>query len=252
MLSALFMTGSVLFWCLVAIHFVVMLLLIENERPILATVSLIVCFGLLKYLGDFDLIQVTVAHPILTVVAVAAYFVAGTGWSIWKWWFFVRDCRKRYDDTKAQFLAQHGYTDKVACRTATIPNDLLKAWQEECANARGYSRRTRLTASNTAPKASEHKGRILTWMCYWPWSFVWTMIDDPVKRLFKQIYLQIQGLLQSISNRAFQGVESDFRPPPPSPPTAPTEDGNVTKDGSDEPPRTASSAKSVRNHQDRL
>lgn len=49
----------------------------------------------------------------------------------------------------------------------------------------------------------------------------WTVLNDPVKRLFKQIYLQIQGLLQSISNRAFSGVEDDLREPPAPPPSAP-------------------------------
>jgi len=46
------------------------------------------------------------------------------------------------------------------------------------------------------PKVGKHKMRIYVWIAYWPWSFVWTMINDPVRKIFNRIYASIAGWLQ--------------------------------------------------------
>jgi uncharacterized membrane protein YuzA (DUF378 family) len=219
MLYALFMTGSVLFWALIAAHFLIMLALIEYEKPGWATFSLITVFAGLKFFGDFDIVKAMFGNLGWTAAAVAIYFVAGTAWAIAKWWFYVTKCRDKYNDAKIAFLERNGLGG--ATKDTAIPDELLRKWQETREHEIGYQARRAAhqpQREQIAPKARDHKGRIMVWMCYWPWSMVWTLINDPVKRLFKQIYLQIQGLLQSISNRAFAGVENDFREPPPAAP----------------------------------
>lgn len=57
------------------------------------------------------------------------------------------------------------------------------------------------------PKVSDSRGRITTWMTYWPWSATWTLINDPIKRIWRAIYRLVAGKLQSISNRVFRDVE---------------------------------------------
>jgi hypothetical protein len=47
-------------------------------------------------------------------------------------------------------------------------------------------------------------------MSYWPWSLLWTILDDPVRKAFLGIYHYIQEFLQEISDRVFQGIEVDF------------------------------------------
>jgi hypothetical protein len=47
-------------------------------------------------------------------------------------------------------------------------------------------------------------------MTYWPWSALWTLINDPVRRFFCWIYEQISGVLQEISDRAFQNIENEM------------------------------------------
>ncbi len=57
------------------------------------------------------------------------------------------------------------------------------------------------------PMVRFNKTKILTWMIYWPWSAIWTVINDPIKRIFKFIYNVVQDYLQSISNRIFRHVQ---------------------------------------------
>ena len=45
---------------------------------------------------------------------------------------------------------------------------------------------------------TENKGRIISWMSYWPLSLVWTFIDQPVKRLFTYIYNRTGKIYQQI------------------------------------------------------
>ncbi|HTM68611.1 MAG TPA: hypothetical protein VL426_04885 [Candidatus Binatia bacterium] len=219
MLLTLFAVGTFWFWALLAIHFCVLLALIEYEKVGWATFSLIATFAVLHFFGDFNVVSAAIHNPITALIVAAGYFAAGTAWSVIKWWFYVRNCREDYDKKKAAFLERNGVEG------AAIPDALKGKWKEELEGDYRYGGRGSRRASfagGIIPKAGDHKGRIMTWMCYWPWSMVWTLINDPVKRLFKQIYLQIQGLLQSISNRAFRGVEDDLAmPPAPPPPAAP-------------------------------
>lgn len=225
MLITLFALGTFWFWVLVAVHFCVLLALIEYEKTGWATFTMIATFAALYFLGDFNVITAALRNPGLTAALAGGYFAAGTAWSVAKWWFFVRRCREDYDKQKAEFLRHNGIEGTA------IPDNLKTKWKESLGY--GYGRNSHRRSDNVIPKAGDHKSRIMAWMCYWPWSMVWTLINDPVKRVFKQIYLQIQGIMQSISNRAFRGVEDDLREPPAPPPTPPSE-----QDGAAPQPRS--------------
>jgi hypothetical protein len=58
------------------------------------------------------------------------------------------------------------------------------------------------------PSAAEYKGRIISWMTYWPFSGVWTIINDPIKRLFKYIYGRFNNLYQAMSNNMFSELKN--------------------------------------------
>ncbi len=221
MLLTLFAVGTFWFWALLAVHFCVLLALIEYEKVGWATLSLVATLAILHFFGDFNIVSAAVHNPGTAAMVAGGYFLAGTVWSVVKWWFFVRNCREEYDERKTEFLRQNGVEGTA------VPDALKAKWKETLGY--GLGRRGSRLGEDVIPKASQHKGRITTWMCYWPWSMVWTIINDPVKRLFKQIYLQIQGLLQSISNRAFRGVEDDLREPPAPPPAAPDPDGTTAQ-----------------------
>jgi hypothetical protein len=58
-----------------------------------------------------------------------------------------------------------------------------------------------------APLARTNKSRIMMWMGYWPFSALWTMIDEPIKKAFRAIYNYISSTLQRISDDAFANIK---------------------------------------------
>lgn len=57
------------------------------------------------------------------------------------------------------------------------------------------------------PKTSSHKGDIIAWMTYWPFSSLWTLINDPVKRFFKFMYSRFENLYQKMSDKMFTDIK---------------------------------------------
>jgi len=205
----LFAIGSIGF-ILLCVGVSVLIIIAEDlEKFGLAGLGLIAAFTVMAIWGDFNVVSYALANPYLIAAFVGGYFVAGTVWAIVKWWFYVRDRRYRYDEAKTEFLREHGIKD------GKIPDSLVGAWKERCTNLVGY--RSRVSAFAAAPQARDNKARIMRWMMFWPWSLVWTLINDPIKKLFKWIYRSIQGLLQRISDSAYRGVEDDFREVPATP-----------------------------------
>jgi len=114
------------------------------------------------------------ANPTYIIIGVIGFFVLGTLWAVAKWWFYVRDLAEK----RKEQIATHG---KGKSYYGVIQKPLVR----------------------------DNKSRIMTWMCFWPYSFVWTMINDPVRRVFKAIYNQIKDGLQRVADKAFEGLDPE-------------------------------------------
>jgi hypothetical protein len=193
--------GAFWFWVTFACLMVLMIAAVEYDKPGLATLSIIVFFVLLGWLGDINILNTIRERPLLSIGCLVGYFAAGTAWSICKWWFYVRKLRDKFDEYKRDFLERHGRSEEK-----TIPEDLRNEWLGDIDYTYEW------LPSKSKPVAADNKSRIMTWMVYWPWSLVWTMINDPIKRLFKEIYRAIQGFMQKISDRAFADVAHELYP----------------------------------------
>lgn len=64
------------------------------------------------------------------------------------------------------------------------------------------------------PHPRDHKARILIWMAWWPWSMIWTLLNDPIKRAFRAIYRWLQGYLRKVAIKAFRRVDDDLMSAP--------------------------------------
>ncbi len=205
--------GSVGFWILAGFVCLLLIAAVEWEKPGWATISLGVTAALLAYFGDVNVFAFVRHHPFSALALVVGYFVLGTLWSFGKWWFYLRNAREEYDEMKKRFLSSHGVVG------TQIPDRCLQEWQKIYPLQRSVT-----------PKARDNKGRIMTWMVYWPWSFVWTIVNDPVKRMFKSIFRQFQTVYQGIANKVFAGTEADFREPTsPVPGATPEDEGSVSR-----------------------
>jgi hypothetical protein len=51
--------------------------------------------------------------------------------------------------------------------------------------------------------ARAYKSTILVWIGYWPFSFIWTMLNDPFKRAINWIYNELQRVYQRITDHVW-------------------------------------------------
>ena len=107
MMFELFVLGTFWFWLLMFAEFVVLIACLSHEKYFLAPLSLAVTIALL-ILGGSGLggvVDWVRMNPSWTVALVLGYFAIGVGYTIAKWWVFVRDVLEKYQEHKTLWLA---------------------------------------------------------------------------------------------------------------------------------------------------
>lgn len=56
------------------------------------------------------------------------------------------------------------------------------------------------------PTARDNKWRIMSWMMYWPFSALWTALDQPLKYAFNYVFSKIEGWFDEISKSMYKDV----------------------------------------------
>lgn len=193
MLFEFLIFGTLWFWIAAIIFAAVVVVAIDNDRGLLATVALLAFVAALVLFGDFNPFPWLMRHPWAGVLLILAYFAIGAGWAIVKWWFYCTDMARKYREARFRFLEQNGVQGDA------IPDHLREKWRE---NSRFSDR--------GPPNVRQNKSRIMLWMTYWPFSMFWTLLNDPIRRVFRHIYEYISGILHRISERAFAPFAGDF------------------------------------------
>lgn len=202
--------GTFWFWALLVIEAIALFALVFNEKGTWATVTLVLTLVLLNFVSKIPIVHYVFANPVKTGLLVVGYFVAGTLWSIAKWWFFVRRRRENYDELKAEFLEEH----KI--QGDEVPPNLRQQWRHHIEyrySTQPYNSKNCRDNCDCGikPLVRNHKGDVLRWMSYWPVSATCTLIDDPVRKLFNWIFCVIHTHLQKVSDSAFKSTEADLR-----------------------------------------
>lgn len=175
MFSEFLVFGTLWFWSAALITFFLVCLCISQEdlHEIIASGILLVFLCSLYFCGNslfFNKCWVyLISHPLVFFGLVLGYFLIGTIWSVVKWYFFLLNKRDKFLEDKKQWDSSNHARPLFA----------------------------------SVPEVRYYKKSILTWMTYWPFSMVWTLLDDPVRRAFNLIYYKIADFMQGISNRVF-------------------------------------------------
>jgi hypothetical protein len=141
--------------------------LVENDYPGWSTLMAASSFALFMGMRGVTLPETWLwikTNPGILVLVAMAYLALGTGWAVIKWWSYVR---KQLRNWKPRNYGTG----------ATEPQRIL---------------------------VKEHKSRIMTWMSFWPMSLLWTLLNDPIRKLFTEIYTRISGTLQKIADREYE------------------------------------------------
>lgn len=90
-----------------------------------------------------------------------------------------------------------------------IPVTLHKEWGKEVGK---ISREVQFALR---PRPRDHKSRITLWIICWPWSMLWYLLSDPIKRFANWIYRNIQQMLDGISEHVWKRVGDELPPDEP-------------------------------------
>lgn len=165
------------FWALFVITCVLATFFEERGKTFFTFLSIFNFIILTRLYIPID--HTTVSHPARVLLDVLGYFVIGTVWGVLKWYFFLRGMLDKFKEAKADFLRKGGGTQQS-----------FLFYLEQ-------------SGIEHNPQVNRHKGDILHWMTFWPFSFVWTMISDPITKIFRRIYAAIADTLQALSDRMF-------------------------------------------------
>lgn len=168
-------------WILLAIFVASMFYNVEYEKGFSATATMVIASGIAYVLYDFNVISYFLANIKTVLVWFIGYLLIGTIWSIIKWYMYV-----------------------IAAKNFLIANKFVKF-----RSALGENKEFLFRGSwqSVPPKFLSNKARFMIWLIYWPISFVWTMINDPVKMAFEWIYSKLGSSMQKISDKVFEDID---------------------------------------------
>lgn len=182
--------GSIGFWIGLAVFGIIISELSDRDKGINATIVAIIVFLGWFWLENIDPARWIAENPKIAILAILGYIVTGVLWGVLKWWLYCIGVRRNIEALAKEFRQQYKLGPDA---------DIQKEWQ---------SYLWRHTSSDSIePSAHKNKSRIILWMSYWPCSMLWTLINDPVRRIFLYEYYLLGKLFQDISNAIFKDFD---------------------------------------------
>jgi hypothetical protein len=149
-----------------------------SEHSVSATVGLGLVLVVLQLFTDVRPFTYMMNDPLRAGVIAAAYIAIGIGYLWYKWSSYTR----------------------MAARN-------VRAYMAKYSNVSSLDAARYLGYRSAPLNVGHYKARIMGWMIYWPLSFAWTLLNDPLYRLYVAIYDKIAYSLQEISDRAFSDIQ---------------------------------------------
>jgi hypothetical protein len=193
--------GSIWWYFVTGIAVILLIIAIEKESFLACSLSIIVYMTFLQWVSNINIIGWSIDHPFKLLLYILGYFIIGILWSFVKWWFRVSERVENHLKDKAEikvnYLKKRLFEDAVTIDTP-IPENLKEDWKR-------YQ-----TCCNYIPeRASEHKNLIATWITYWPFSLLWSLLHDFIKQVMKKIVTMLQGIYDGITRRIERNLKED-------------------------------------------
>lgn len=197
----LFAFGSLFWWLLILGASALIVLGLDQDKPRISTAVLAGTFLALFIFGDaretiWPYLQL---NPYKITIFLLGYLVIGGVYGIYRWWVECTNHNYNFENFTRNFLKDYGKTGTVVDEelkpafVSAMLNSKFKIWNK-AENA--YVPEARIWAW-------DNKGRIISWMTYWPWSLVWHVLNDFFRRIFRRMYQCITAVLDGITKRVF-------------------------------------------------
>ncbi len=180
-LAAFFGVGAVGWWLVLVAGLITLLLLTEHRRYSWTAITVFALSAFLQFAAGINILGWIAANPLGFVVLILGYAAIGVVYSLAKWRLsFLRKERERYDVLVAKFKGELPPHQEWL---------IGQGWNWESVRVR------------------YNKARITAWIAYWPWSLLWTLIDDPFRKLAEWMYATFRSWYEALFANAFKGVD---------------------------------------------
>lgn len=208
-----FLLSAMVFYILLAIGIIAIIFNHEKENlgwaNFLFTLILVYCFW--KF-ANFDFKML--GSPEVILKWIGLYIVVGIVWAICKWYFFLRNIINTVNQAREKY--SHEFEEYKSNRKEHTDKSTF-IWEKLYEKFSYRNHKVEIRRDNSIqgtkpvykvvpPDASENKMLITTWMLHWPVSCVWTLINDPIKKLINHIFEMIKSIFQSMSNSMFKSL----------------------------------------------
>lgn len=183
--------GTIGFWITFTILAMIVTILVETESGTWATLIMAGSIVGFSYVCKWSLLVLVKMHPVHALEMIGIYLLIGIAWSIIKWYFYLRKSLRKYNENKAKFLE----SEEAENLTPELANDF---------HSRYYYGTNRVV-----PSAKDHRGDFIRWSTYWPFSFIGTMLNDVVRKIYSYAYELLQGTYQKMADHIFKGTLDD-------------------------------------------
>jgi hypothetical protein len=174
------------FWGLFVLEFCLLTWFVEEEWPLHSGISIIAFIVLIWWLADIPVWTWLKDNPWKLLLYFGYYIGIGLGWSIGKYFFVLKKLRKFIKVTKQDWENM---------------NEPKKPFQQFLKSRHNY----KPTDFETTTK------KLVFWALFWPTSFVWTMLNDPIRKLVKFLVHDIFiGVYRTMYNAMVGNMLKDF------------------------------------------
>ena len=178
--------GTLGFYAILVIAALLLSVAIDRNNPGYATIVALVTLGVLSILGNFNPFSYAIHNPLESIGWVAGYFAAGAVWMWAKCGWWLKKSKRRIDEIRQTYPGQS-------------LNQLSTFFREE-----------RLPYKFPV-RISDYKTRLFGWLAAWPASVIGTLLNDPIRIAFEEIYALLGGSLQRLSDRIFRDINASVK-----------------------------------------
>lgn len=171
-------------WLIPLTILVLMIWAIEDESTAGATAAMVGGMAVIYLFTDVPILWWLREHIVTLLYLAVIYVMIGAGWGLAKWYFYCLNKAGEYEEQRAQLQSNYNTLDASRKAEFTYPEYIARY-------------------SGFPPHPGTNKSRITSWMIYWPPSMLWTLLNDPIKHLWRLIYEHFSTLYSKISKHVF-------------------------------------------------
>lgn len=197
-----FALGTVWWWVVTLVSTGFLILAIDKESIVGSIFLLLFYISFLEFVSKANIFQFIADKPLVALSYVGGYIVIGLVWSFLKWWLYVHDKVDGLKEKRKEFLLRMRnkstrFTDELREMEITeetkVPEGLRKEWQSD--------------VKMYIPRLSAKKEKISIWIVHWPFSMLWSLVDDLIHKLAKRLVETFRKWYQAIADHALKGAD---------------------------------------------